>query len=201
MSVDQPVAIALRVAAALDGLGVAYHLGGSLASSIHGEPRATNDIDLVVDLHRDAVAPLADALGGDFAIDRESLRVAVRESGSCNIFYLPTFTKIDLFVMGSGAFDRAEMGRRRRIEVGDAGETLFVKSAEDIVLRKLLWFRMGGGVSERQWRDVVQVLRLNRGLLDESVFSEWVPALGLTEAFAKARAASQDDDAPPGRGG
>lgn len=154
MSVDQPIAIALRVAAALDGLGVAYHLGGSLASSIHGEPRATNDIDLVVDLHRDAVAPLADALGGDFAI-----------------------------------------------EVGDVGETLFVKSAEDIVLRKLLWFRMHGGVSERQWRDVVQVLRLNRGLLDESVFSEWAPALGLTEAFTKARAASQDDDAPPGRRG
>lgn len=197
MNGEQPIDVALRVAAVLESLGLAYHLGGSLASSIHGEPRATNDIDFVVDLRRESLQAVVDALGNDFAIDRESLRDAVRDRASCNIFYLPAFTKIDLFVVGVAPFDFAEMSRRQRIEVGEAGEALFVKAAEDVVLRKLLWFRLGGGVSTRQWRDVVQVLRLNRGSLDEAVFAEWVPKLGLDDAFAKARSEADDDDSLP----
>lgn len=197
MSGEQPIDVALRVAAVLESLDVDHHLGGSLASSIHGEPRATNDIDFVVDLRREHLTAFADALGGDFAVDRESLRDAVRERSSCNIFYLPAFTKIDLFVVGTTPFDAAEMGRRQRVEVGDAGQSLFVKAPEDVVLRKLLWFRMGGSVSTRQWRDVVEVLRLNRGSLDEAVFSEWVPKLDLEDVFTKARSESERDDSLP----
>lgn len=198
MSLAQPIQIALRVAGALESLGLAYHLGGSLASSIHGEPRATNDIDLVVDLPADRVDLLADTLGPEFAVDRESLLEAARARSSCNIFYLPLFTKVDLFVARRGLYDRAEMGRRKRVQVGGPGEELFVKSAEDTVLRKLLWFREGGGVSARQWRDVVQVLRLNRGRLDEKVLDEWSPALGVADLLAKSRAEAARDDAPPG---
>ena len=100
MNGEQPIDVALRVAAVLESLGLAYHLGGSLASSIHGEPRATNDIDFVVDLRRESLQAVVDALGNDFAIDRASLLDAVRDRASCNIFYLPAFTKIDLFVVG-----------------------------------------------------------------------------------------------------
>lgn len=198
MSILDPIQIALRVASVLESLGLAYHLGGSLASSLHGEPRATNDIDLVVDLPQDKVSALADALGPDFAVDRESLAQAVRSRGTSNVFYLPQFTKIDLFVAERGIYERAEMRRRRRIQVGDAGEALFVKSPEDMVLRKLLWFREGGSLSEKQWRDVVQILRMNRGALDESIFNEWAPALGVESLLAKALAAAQSDEAPPG---
>ena len=195
MSIVDPIQIALRVGSALEMLGLAYHLGGSLASSLYGEPRATNDIDIVVDLPLDKVPALADTLGPDFAIDRESLAEAVRSRGTCNVFYLPQFTKVDLFVAERGIYERAEMRRRKRIPVGDAGEALFVKSPEDMVLRKLLWFREGGGLSEKQWRDVVQILRLNRGALDEAVFEEWAPALGVDHLLAKARVAARNDEA------
>lgn len=193
----EPLDVALRVARALESVGVEYHLGGSLASSIHGEPRATNDIDLVVDLPPDRVDALAEALGPDFAVDRESLVAAARSRASCNIFYLPFFTKVDLFVSPRGAFERSEMRRRRAVPVGAGGEALYVKSAEDTVLRKLLWFRDGGGHSERQWRDVVQVLRLNRGALDERLLLEWADALDVAKLLVRAQAeAARDDSAP-----
>jgi len=194
----ESIEIALRVARALEAVGVEYHLGGSLASSIHGEPRATNDVDLVVDLAPERVDALVAELGTDFAIDRESLIEAARSRASCNIFYLPLFTKIDLFVSPRGAFERSEMRRRRTVPVGAAGETLYVKSAEDVVLRKLVWFRDGGGHSEKQWRDVVQVLRLNRGALDERLLLEWADALGVAKLLVKARAEAARDDSAPG---
>ena len=193
MTAAQPIQIALRVGAALEALGVAYHLGGSLASSIHGEPRATNDIDMVVDLQASQVSAFIAALGPDFAVDRESLVDAVHRRDSCNIFFLPFFTKVDLFVARTGPFDRAELARGRRITVDDGG-SLIVKSPEDTVLRKLLWFRAGGEVSDRQWRDVVQVLRLNLGALDEAVFDEWAVVLRVDDLLSKARDAARIGD-------
>jgi len=193
----EPLDVALRVAQALDAVGVEYHLGGSLASSIYGEPRATNDIDLVVDLPPDRVDALADALGPDFSVDRESLAQAARSRTSCNVFYLPFFTKVDLFVSPRGAFERSEMRRRRAVPIGPAGEALYVKSAEDVVLRKLVWFRDGGGRSDRQWRDVVQVLRLNRGALDERLMAEWADALDVSKLLVKAQAEASRDDGSP----
>jgi len=81
--------IALRVARVLDRLGVAYFLGGSLASSLQGEPRATNDIDLVVELGEEQVEAFAAALGPDFEVDEPALRAAARTRSSENIFFLP----------------------------------------------------------------------------------------------------------------
>ncbi|MFO0649074.1 MAG: hypothetical protein U0326_22725 [Polyangiales bacterium] len=197
MSAADPIQIALRVAAAMEALGLAYHLGGSLASSIYGEPRATNDIDIVVELPIDKVGALIEALGPEFAIDRDSLTEAAKTRGSCNVFYLPLFTKVDVFVGSRDLFERAEMRRRTRVVVGASGEALFVKSAEDMVLRKLRWFRDGGETSERQWRDVVQVLRVSRGAIDDRVLDEWASALGIADLLAKARAAASRDDIPP----
>lgn len=179
--------VAFLVAEALERTGVGYFLGGSLASSFQGEPRATNDIDLVVDLAEPQVAPLAAALGPDFDVDEEALRRAARERSSWNILHAPTVTKVDLFILRDGAFDRSEFSRRERVEVR-AGRQLFVKRAEDSVLRKLLWYRSGGGVSDRQWRDVVEVLRQSRAVIDPAYLDEWAPRLGVADLLAKARA-------------
>ncbi len=122
MTAAQPIQIALRVGAALESLGVAYHLGGSLASSIHGEPRATNDIDMVIDLQPAQVLAFVAALGPEFAVDRESLADAARRRESCNVFFLPFFTKVDLFLARADAFDRAELARGRRVTIAKARE-------------------------------------------------------------------------------
>lgn len=101
---------------------------------------------------------LRDAFGSDFEVDTDMLRDAVLHARSANAFYLPVVTKIDFFGRGYEPFDESEFSRRRPAVVRAGGETIVVKSAEDTVLRKLLWFREGGEVSEKQWRDIVSVL-------------------------------------------
>jgi hypothetical protein len=180
------VDVTLLVTRALERTEVGYFLGGSLATSFQGEPRATNDVDLVVDLAPEQVRPFVAALGPDFDVDEEALARAAQERTSWNIIYAPAVTKIDLFVLRDAPFDQAEFARRRRIEVR-AGEGLFIKSPEDSVLRKLLWYRAGGEVSDRQWRDVVQVLRQSRAVLDDAYLDEWAGRLDLAGLLARAR--------------
>jgi hypothetical protein len=182
--------IALLVARALDVVGTPYFLGGSLASSLQGEPRATNDIDFVVDLPLGKVDDLAAALGEDFAVDRDSIRDAIRLRACANVFYLPLVTKIDLFILNTGPFDASEFKRRRPIRVrGD--ELIVMKSPEDSILRKLLWFVEGGEQSEKQWRDVVEVLRVSGPIVDGPYLDEWASRLGLVALLERARTSAR----------
>src|SRR6266478_4126697 len=142
---SDPIDVALLVAAAVTRAAGSYFVGGSLASSLQGEPRATNDIDLVVDLPVISVRDLVRELGGEFEVDVDMLRDAILHQRSCNIFYLPTVIKIDLFAVGASEFDRMEFSRRRAVQVRADGTTLVLKSPEDTVLRKLLWYQAGGG--------------------------------------------------------
>jgi hypothetical protein len=182
--------VALLVARAIESVGGSYFVGGSLASSIQGEPRATNDIDIVIELPLGRIAELVSALGPDFEVDVEILRDALLHGRTCNIFYLPAVTKIDLFAVGPSAFDEIEFSRRRPVVVRDSGETLVVKSPEDTVLRKLLWYRDGGSVSERQWRDVVAVLSVSGSAMAPEYLESWAARLGITELLDRARAES-----------
>ena len=186
LSTPDILAVAAAVARAFEHAGIEYFLGGSLASSYQGEPRATNDIDFVVAMAEPDVTPFAEALGEDFLVDEPSLRQAVRERRSWNLIHLPTFTKVDLIMQGTGAYDANEFERRERVEVRQ-GELLFLKRPEDTVLRKLLWYREGGGVSDRQWRDVIGVLRHSAMLLDSSYLDHWARELALDDLLGRAR--------------
>ena len=181
-----PVGVALRVGAAIEAAGGAYFVGGSLASSLQGEPRATNDIDIVLDLPIGRVDRLVAGLGPTFEVDTDMLRDALLHGRSCNIFYLPVVMKVDLFGVGSTPFDASEFARRRPVAVRGA-ETLVLKSPEDTVLRKLLWYREGGFVSERQWRDVVEVLRVSGGDMTDGYLTEWARRLGLSDLLDRAK--------------
>jgi hypothetical protein len=178
--------VALVVAQAIESAQGSYFVGGSLASSIHGEPRATNDIDMVIDLPLGKVNDFVAALGTEFQVDTDMLRDAVLHGGTANVFYLPLVLKVDLFGHAWGPYDRAEFDRRRLVEVRE-GQSLYVKSAEDTVLRKLLWYRAGGGVSDRQWRDVVGVLRARRDDLDRDYMLGWAKFLKVTPLLQRAQ--------------
>ena len=95
-----------------------------------------------------------------------------------------------VFGLGSTPYDEAEFARRRAVKVRASGEQLVLKSPEDTVLRKLLWYQSGGSVSERQWRDVVEVLRISGRAMDESYLDRWANQLGLSELLQKARSES-----------
>lgn len=186
---ENAIDIALKVASALISVGAEYFLGGSLASSLQGEPRATNDIDFVIALPIGRTNALRDALGSDFEVDTDMLRDALLHARSANAFYLPVVTKIDFFGRGYEPFDESEFSRRRPVVVRTSGETIVVKSAEDTVLRKLLWFRDGGEVSEKQWRDIVSVLRISGAAMDDAYLTSWASRLELDVLLQRAREA------------
>lgn len=183
--------VALLLATAVESARSEYFVGGSVASSLQGEPRATNDIDIVVAMPAFRVHAFASALGPDFEVDEDMLRDAIQRGGSANIFYLPLVTKVDIFGVGDSPYDEVEFARRAKVRVRPTGEQLWVKSAEDTVLRKLLWFRDGGEVSTKQWRDVVEVLRIRQTLLDEGHLDRWAHRLKIAHLLARARDASR----------
>jgi len=188
--VEDVLDVAFLVAAAIEAARSEYFVGGSVASSLQGEPRATNDIDVVVAMPAFRVGAFAEALGEDFEVDQDMVREAVTHGRSANLFYLPMVTKIDVFGVGDGAYDEVEFARRSRVRVRASGEELWVKSAEDTVLRKLLWYREGGESSGKQWRDVVEVIRIRGALLDVGHLDRWAARLEIADLLERARASA-----------
>lgn len=171
----------------LERAGIRYFVGGSVASSMHGVPRFTSDLDLVVDLSEAQIPALLAAAGPDFDIDEESLREEARRRGSWNIFHVPSMLKIDLFFLKGDSFSESQLARRVALEIVP-GRKVYFASAEDVVLRKLLWYREGNESSEKQIPDVVAILKMKRGELDTSYLDHWATRLGVADLLARARA-------------
>ena len=194
MELAEALEVTLTVARVLEKLQIQYLLGGSLASSLHGVPRSTADADLVVDLEARHIRPLVEAFSASFYIDEERVADAVRRRVSFNIIHLQTLTKVDLFVLRAEPFAQMEMERRQRINLpGAGGGELSVATAEDTILQKLAWFRFGGGISERQWNDILGVLKVKRGKLDLPYLEHWVAELELGDLLRRARDESREN--------
>ncbi len=188
----EPIGVTMTVINALEDLGVRYVVVGSLASAVHGVVRATIDADLVADLDLDDVEPLAKRLNAAFYADQKMMRDAVRCRASFNLIHLETTFKVDVFVAKSRSFDQAQLTRRESHLLSDALKArAYVATAEDIVLSKLEWYQMGGCVSDRQWRDVLGVLKVQGDRLDLDYLRGMAVSLDvtglLTQALAEAR--------------
>ncbi|HEX8203335.1 MAG TPA: hypothetical protein VF590_22860 [Isosphaeraceae bacterium] len=177
-----------EVIAVFDRLGIRYALGGSFASSLHGQPRLTRDADIAVDPFPGREPELLRSFGPDYYLSATAIDEAVRERRSFNIINTVTGFKVDVFVRGKRPFDQSLMERRTAITLPDEPEhpVAFV-TAEDIVLQKLEWYRLGGEVSERQWLDVLEVLRVRAGQLDEAYLDRWAADLGVADLLARVR--------------
>lgn len=183
--IAEPLAIAARVGGAFDALQVPWLLGGSVASSLHGIPRFTQDIDLVADLHRPQIYPLVQELEAEFYLESDAIRAAVQRRASFNLIHLATMTKVDVFLAKGDPLSVAQMARRQSATLAD-GSMLTVTSPEDIILRKLDWYRQGDFVSERQWRDVLGVVKVRGTELDLAWMREMAIKVGLAELLDEA---------------
>ena len=169
---------------AFERVGVSYYVGGSVTSSIHGIPRSTMDIDLVADIRRKDVALLVNMLQTTYYIDREMILEAIQRQASFNLIHLETMLKIDVFVLkGTPYAQEAFQRRRKNLLDEERNVELFLASPEDIILSKLDWFRMGGGVSERQW---LGVMKVQREWLDMDYLHHWASELALSDMLAQA---------------
>lgn len=176
--------VALAVGAALEVAGARWMIGGSVATSAYGEPRATHDVDLVADLLPSAVASFVGALGGAFYVDEAVVRDAARRRGSFNVIHFETTEKIDVFCAGE-TFARHGLQNRRVLTLPD-GRQVPVAAPEDMVVEKLRWFRRGGEVSDRQLRDVGGVLQVLGDTLDEDQMRRWASEVGVADLLEQA---------------
>jgi hypothetical protein len=173
------------VAAALERVGVEYAVGGIIASGLYGDPRATNDVDFAIRMTADLTPALVEALGPQFEVDEEALRDAIRRRRSWNIFHLPLMLKIALFARGKSALDDSELSRARALSLSPGTRPIRVSSPEDNLLWKLRWFRMGGEVSDQQWRDLQGIRRVSGPALDVSYLKHWASKLGVRDLVGR----------------
>lgn len=187
MTLPDPISVTFRVVDALEALGVVYLIGGSLASSVHGVLRATMDADIVADVRFEHAEPLASALRDAFYVDVEAIRDAVRHQGSFNVIHLETMFKVDVFTFKGRLFEESQVRRRvAQVVAADPERTAYVASAEDTVLSKLEWYRSGGEMSDRQWRDVVDVLKVQGDRLDHGYLRHWADVLKVEDLLERA---------------
>jgi hypothetical protein len=180
------------LAEALDALAVPWAVGGSLASAAHGEPRATNDIDVVAVLSERQARDLVGRLGEAFYADADAAADAARRRSSFNIVDTRSFIKLDLFVPPPGPLGEGQLTRRVHLDLFPGVRAIPVLGAEDIVVQKLRWYALGGEVSDRQWRDIVSVLRIRGSDLDTGYLDTVAEAAGLVALLLRARRDAAD---------
>ncbi len=179
--------VAVLASELFESLGVKHFVGGSTASSYYGESRSTHDVDIAVALRPEHVAALLRRAAGEFFVEPEFVGEAVRHSRMFTMVHRQAFVKVDVYVRPLEGFFESEIRRARLLEIRRAppGEA-WLPSPEDIVLQKLAWYQKGECVSERQWRDVLGVLRNWRERVDVAYLRKWAKELDVLSLLEKA---------------
>jgi hypothetical protein len=174
------------LAAALDSLRIPYLIGGSLASSAHGVLRATLDVDILAGVSAAHAGALCAALGDGWYADADHIRQALAAGRAFNLIHIASARKFDVFPATS-EFHASELARATRLELDVFGERAIypVATAEDILLAKLMWYREGGQVSQRQWSDITGLLESNQAP-DLTYLRNWSRKLGIEELLHRA---------------
>lgn len=171
-----------------DNLGIAYYIGGSVASSAFGKARSTLDVDIVAQISIAEVKPLVEGLKDIFYISETAIFDAIRNSASFNIIHLETMLKVDVFILKKREYDQQAFSRKLEDHIDEENPeyTFFLASPEDTILNKLEWYLAGGEVSERQWGDVIGVLKVQADKLNLGYMRLWAEKLSVGRLLEKA---------------
>ena len=184
---SEPIQVTLQVIRVFDRLEIPYLVGGSLASAVHGVIRATMDADIVADIHLEQVDPMVGLLNDAFYIDAEMIKTAIQQKSTFNLIHLDSMFKVDVFLVKQRPFDQNQMQRRVLQSIGESpSEKAYISTVEDIILAKLEWYQNGGATSERQWRDILGVLRIQADRINLDDLYKWAKCLGVTALLERA---------------
>jgi hypothetical protein len=186
---SEPVLVVAKLARVFDALGIRYVVGGSLASSIYGIPRATQDVDLVADVRLSHVEALTSTLQGEFYVDADMIRDAIKRRASFNVIHLATMFKADVFIFQGDSWSREEMARARteQLDLAEGKATIRFASPEDTLLHKMIWYKLGNQISDRQWGDILGVIKVQGEALDQEYLEHWAPLLDVLDLLLRAR--------------
>lgn len=179
--IANPIALARKIAEILESLDIPYMVGGSVASSLFGENRATEDLDLVLSISLPQAQQLIARMEKEFYISETAVNEAVVYHQSFNVIDLASMEKADIFVLkDDDPFFQSKIHRRRLYE------GIYIYSPEDIVLQKLVWYQLSNQESQKQWRDILGVLKAQGEALDWGYLNHWAEVLRVTESFQRA---------------
>lgn len=183
----EAVRVLMLVTRVCDDLRIPYLVGGSMASALYGVPRSTLDADIVADIELEQVHEFISALGADFYADDEMIRGAIEHRSSFNLIHLEAMFKVDVFIPKDRSFDRMQFNRRvEHVFAIEPDQKAFFTSAEDIILAKLDWYRLGNEVSDRHWRDILGVLKVQAGRLNMDYLHHWAAELNVADLLQRA---------------
>lgn len=188
LMIEDPLWLAHKLDHIFNTLDIEYYVGGSVASSVHGEIRYTEDLDIVIYLEPSKVELLIETLKNEFYLSDLAVNEAMTgQISSFNIIHLQTTEKADLFIRGNDDFSCLRMIRRQRIKTNDnSNQGFYVCTPEDIILQKLIWYKMTARESQKQWRDLLGVLKLQGNKLDFNYLWYWADQLGLLNEIDQA---------------
>jgi len=173
---------------ALEKFSIPYYIGGSIASSIYGMARATMDIDIVADVKLHHISLLKHELETSYYIDEDMIKEAIQNISSFNLIHLETAIKIDVFILKDIPYHQNALERKIKdtFEDDDIKTEFYFSSSEDIIISKLQWYELGGKISERQWLDVIGVIKIQGDFLDKNYLKVWAKKLGIFELLKNA---------------
>jgi hypothetical protein len=184
---NEPVEVTLKVTGVFEKLAVPYLVGGSLASTLYGMVRTTQDSDIIAEMRPGHIRPFVSALEDEFYIDEEMITESIQHNSSFNIIHRDTMFKVDVFIPHPRPFLRSQLARaKKQTFTFETEVSAKFASPEDTILSKLEWYRMGGEVSDRQWRDILGVLKTRAGELDLDYLHDWARELKVADLLERA---------------
>jgi len=184
--IGNPIELALLITEIFESLTIRYFIGGSVASSLWGESRATLDVDVVADLKIEQVNDFIKRVDPLFYISESAVKEAIVNQSCFNLIHFDTIEKIDVFILKQTTLTQGEMSRRCLQQVEEQGRYLYLATPEDIIIEKLIWYQRGNQISDRQWRDILGVLKTQSTQLDFAYLQYWITLENLSDLFDKA---------------
>lgn len=173
----------IKVVSELDKLSIPYFITGSIASTIQGEPRATHDIDLVVNINTSQITKLSHVFDmPDYYLDEDAAQDALEKNSMFNLIDINSGDKIDFWILTNDAFDQSRF--KRRVKINVFNRQLYVSSPEDTILMKLKWARLSGG-SEKQLNDCRSIYEFQQDNLDLNYLDFWIAKLDLVDLWKR----------------